>query len=105
VAGPKLGPTSIDKGFHAIPQRASGEREVPACFYLPGDYTCVKDAEAMTWDNQGQAPGSNTPGCWRSIEDGRRYLPGKWPGGNINAQFDGNMPCNGYSSSTRINLA
>jgi hypothetical protein len=105
VAGPKLGPTSMDKGFHSIPQKQSGEPTVPACFYLPGDYTCVKDAQALFWDQQGQAPAENRPGCWRAVQAGQRYLPGKWPAGNVNAQFDGNMPCTGYNQSTRFNLA
>lgn len=112
VAGPRLGPTSVDQGFHAIPQRQSGEPQVPACFYLPGDYTCVKDAEAEYWDAQGRAPGDDRPGCWRPIGDpkadlppGSRYLADRWPDGNIDAQITGNEPCNGYNAGVRLNLA
>jgi len=105
VAGPRLGPTSIDEGFHAIPQHESGNPEVPACFYNQNDYTCVKDAEAEWWDSAGQAPGDNRPGCWRSLQGGARYLPGKWPDGNIDAQYTGNEPCNGVSFSSRLNAA
>jgi hypothetical protein len=105
VAGPRLGPTSIDQGFHAIPQRESGDPQVPACFYLQNDYTCVKDAEEEWWDASTQPPGDNRPGCWRSIQGGDRYLPNKWPAGNIDAQYAGNEPCNGVSYSTRFNLA
>ncbi|HUR48970.1 MAG TPA: hypothetical protein VMY88_05495, partial [Acidimicrobiales bacterium] len=43
VAGPRLTPSAIDKGFHAIPAVASTSPDLPACFYEPGDYTCVKD--------------------------------------------------------------
>jgi hypothetical protein len=102
VAGPRLGPSSIDKGFHAIPEIRSDDPTVPACFYLPGDYTCVKDAQAEIWDADGAAPGDSRPGCWRSIEGGKRYLPGEWPPGNIDAQLTGGEPCNGYSSSMLI---
>jgi hypothetical protein len=105
VAGPRLGPTSIDKGFHAIPAVQSGDPRVAACFYLSGDYTCVKDAVAEIWDVNGAAPGDSRPGCWRAIENGKRYLAGKWPDGNINAQLTGQEPCNAYSSAVLIDQA
>ena len=110
VAGPRLGPTSVDKGFHAIPQRRSGNPQVPACFYLPGDYTCVKDAQMEIWDDDGVPPGDNRPGCWRAIEGGTRYLPEQIPGGNVRDQMKNpndpaSEPCNGYTSSVRFNLA
>jgi hypothetical protein len=109
VAGPRLGPTSVDKGFHAIPSIPSTNVQTPSCFYLPGDYTCVKDAQAEIWDANGQPPGDNRPGCWRSIEGGRRYLATDWPEGNVDAQFPPGgraaLPCNGYNASVRFNLA
>ena len=111
VAGPRLGPTSVDKGFHAIPQHPSGYSTLPACFYNPGDYTCVKDAQAEWWDASGQAPGDNRPGCWKSIgvnptnpdAKSNRSLPDKWPGGNIDAQMTANDPCNGHSAVSVLN--
>jgi hypothetical protein len=105
VAGPRLGPTSIDRGYHAIPAVESTNVEVPACFYNPGDYTCVKDAQQEYWDASTTAPGATQPGCWRSIDGGKRYLAGKWPDGNINAQIKGNEPCNAHSAASRLNLA
>jgi hypothetical protein len=105
VAGPRLGPTSIDEGFHSIPQRESGDPQTPACFYPQGDYTCVKDAQAEYWDSSGQPPGDNRPGCWKSLEGGQRYLPGRWPQGNTDAQYRGNEPCNAVSFSARFNAA
>lgn len=113
VSGPRLGPTNIDKGFHSIPQRRSGDPEAAACFYLPGDYTCVKDAQAEIWSADDRPPGSDasgapaSPGCWKAIEGGQRYIKGlhDWPAGNIDAQLTGNEPCNGYSASVRFNLA
>ena len=102
VAGPRLGPTSIDKGFHAIPAVRSEDPRVPACFYLPNDYTCVKDAQVEIWDASGSAPGDSRPGCWRSIEGGKRYLPNEWPAGNIDAQLRGDEPCNGYNAGVLI---
>jgi len=105
VAGPRLGPTSIDKGFHAIPAIESTDVQTPACFYLSGDYTCVKDGIAEIWRQSQTAPGGTRPGCWASIEAAKRYLPAKWPDGNINAQITGNEPCNAFSAATRVNLA
>ena len=104
VSGPKLTPTNMDVGFHKIPQRReSTHPEVPACFYLPGDYTCVKDAQAMYWDAAGRAPGSDEPGCWRSIDKGKRYFADEWSNDNVSLRAD--EPCNGYDASVRFNLA
>jgi hypothetical protein len=99
VAGPRLTPASMDKGFHAIPAVASRDARVAACFYDPDDYTCVKDAVQMWWDRQGQSPNTTTPGCWRMTEGGRRYLRGAWPDGNVGTQKGPGDACNGYVAS------
>ena len=99
VAGPKLTPQTVDKGFHAIPPGPSNSPFVPACYYEPGDYTCIKDATAMYWDRNGTAPGSNSPGCWRMPDEGKRYTPGGWPQQDISARARPDRdPCNGYSA-------
>jgi hypothetical protein len=102
VAGPRLGPTSVDKGYHAIPHIASSDPTVPACFYDPGDYTCVKDAVVMWWDSNGRAPGSQQAGCWRMVEGGKRYLTATWPPGDVLAQRTPNDPCNNYGAGFLI---
>jgi hypothetical protein len=102
VAGPRLGPTSVDNGMHAIPAIRSNDVQTPACFYDIGDYTCVKDAEVEVWDAQSTAPGDSSPGCWKGIEGGRRYLPGEYPKGNTNAQITGREPCNGFNGGWLI---
>ena len=71
---------------------------MPACYYDPGDYTCVKDAAVMWWDPAGTAPTASGAGCWRMMEAGRRYLTGEWPAGNVTAQKNGGDPCNGYQT-------
>ena len=43
VAGPRLGPTSIDRASTPSPPSRARTSTIPACYYLPGDYTCVKD--------------------------------------------------------------
>jgi hypothetical protein len=105
VAGPNLNPSTVDKGFHAIPPGPSGSPLVPACFYDPGDYTCIKDATAMYWDRDGSAPGSNAPGCWRMPDQGQRYLADAWPNRELSAAARPQQdPCNGYSSlSVNVN--
>lgn len=106
VAGPYLGPSQVNKGFHAIPQKPSStDPRVPACFYLPGDYTCVKDTVPMIYDANGQVTGTSTPGCYRVINNGRRYLPGDWPSQQVAEDFRPNDPCTGYSESVRWNPA
>jgi hypothetical protein len=97
VAGPRLGPSSIDRGFRAIPEISSNDPSVPACFYEPGDYTCVKDAVAMWWDPVATAPGGTTNGCYRAPEKGRRFLTGQWPDTDVAARKNtADDPCNGY---------
>jgi hypothetical protein len=107
VAGPKLGPFSIDKGFHAIPAIDSPDPHVPACYYEPGDYTCAKDAEAMWFDAQGVPPNNpGATGCWRMANAGRRYRFGFWPDGdvlNLKSADPNVAPCNGYDTVENIN--
>jgi len=102
VAGPNLTPTTIDRGFHAIPAVRSTNPFVPACYYDPADYTCIKDAMVETWDPQGLPEDDSQPrepGCWRLVESGLRY-PARWPDGNLDAQATPDDPCNTDTSST-----
>lgn len=97
-AGARLGPTSLDKGFHAIPAVASADPTLPACFYETDDYTCIKDAVAEWWDPQGDHPASEAPGCWRMPDDAKRYLSGRWPNEDVASRKNpSDDPCNGYS--------
>ena len=105
VAGPRLGPTSIDKGYHAIPRIASNNPQVPACFYNDGDYTCVKDAVPMFWDPDGRAPGASQNGCFRMPEGGKRYVTGTWPPGDATAQRKPDDVCNSYAAGLLLSLA
>jgi hypothetical protein len=96
VAGPRLGPTSMDRGFHAIPAVESDDPTLPACFYETNDYTCVKDAVAEWWDPQGTTPGAQTPGCWRMPEGGRRFLARTWPSEDAASRQRPDDVCNAY---------
>ncbi|HEX9889885.1 MAG TPA: hypothetical protein VGA69_10435 [Nitriliruptorales bacterium] len=80
VAGPKLAPRSVDQGFHAIPPHLSANPDAPACFYLPGDYTCVKDGTVGWWDRDA-TNGEGLDGCYRLVEGGRRHTATSWPEG------------------------
>ncbi|HEX9766166.1 MAG TPA: hypothetical protein VGA36_05350, partial [Nitriliruptorales bacterium] len=86
VAGPGLTPASMERGLRAIPAVQSGDPAVPACFYRPGDFTCVKDAQAQWWDPVGRPPDRNSTGCWRMMENGARYLAWEWPPGDPEEQ-------------------
>lgn len=97
VAGPKLTPGNVDKGYHAIPPKKSSSPQVPACFYEPADYTCVKDAMVEQWD-----PGACDDGAYVMIEGGQRYFAEIWPDGNIDAQGMGTA-CNAYDPGFLIN--
>jgi hypothetical protein len=100
VAGPKLGPTSIDKGYHAIPKIASEDSGTPACFYNTDDYSCVKDGIAMWWDSNATAPNSSNAGCWKVIQNAKRYLYGTFPTQEIQTMKSPNDVCNGYGGHT-----
>jgi hypothetical protein len=101
VAGPKLTPASMDKGYHAIPDKPSTDPFVPACYFDPGDYTCIKDAQLQYWDASGHSPGTTGGGCLRMIEEGKRYVAGTWPERDISALRGPDDDCNrqGYSAS------
>ncbi len=95
LAGPRLTPRTMDTGFHAIPRIASTSLALPACFYEPGDYTCVKDAVAARWDPNGPNQGAiGQPGCYRIPQASRRHLRGTWPAENVNARQRPDDYCN-----------
>jgi hypothetical protein len=101
AAGPRLGPSSIDRGFHAIPKIPSSDPTIPACFYDEGDYSCVKDMVPMYWDPNATPPNGTEPGCFRMPEGGRRYLVGQYPDGEATSFWDrANDPCNGFGGTT-----
>ncbi len=97
VAGSRLNVKSMDKGYHAIPAIRSPDPSVPACYYAPGDYTCVKDGTIFYFDSDYQDENSlNTPGCWRLLDGGERYTAGTWSAGNVMAGRKATDPCNGW---------
>jgi hypothetical protein len=108
VAGPKLGPTSIDKGYHAIPKIASDDPGTPACFYNLDDYSCVKDGVVMWWDANSVAPNNSDQGCWRMISGGKRHLippQGSFPAQEFTSTKSPSDPCNGYGGLALTFLA
>jgi hypothetical protein len=107
VAGPRLTPTTVDKGFHAVPKVASTDPQIPACFYEPNDYTCVKDANVQRWDRTGSSSTTTAgQGCYRLPEGGKRYFASIWPQGNVTAQDGGaNDPCTSYDGGYLVNPA
>ena len=94
VAGPRLTPESMDRGFHAIPPTRSTDAQTPACYFDPGDYSCLKDVTLMWWDVNGRTPGDGTAeGCWRMTGGGARYLRGTWPDRQIDDRKRPDDPC------------
>lgn len=100
LAGPRLDPSTFAAGFRQLVVRGSSDPQVPSCVYTAGDYSCIKDGQALLFDAGGSTgqptlvDGLSRGGvlelpqpCWRAIEGGRRYLAGAWPPGNVDAQF------------------
>lgn len=102
AAGPRLTPRNVDRGMHSLPKISSTSRAEASCFYDPDDYTCIKDAMEEWWDNTGRVPGASSPGCWRMVRGGVRYLPGTWPRQD-EVFFNGTKdPCNAYTLGGQV---
>ncbi|MHB8507961.1 MAG: hypothetical protein ACYDGR_04835 [Candidatus Dormibacteria bacterium] len=100
LAGPALTVKNMDQGFHAIPPKPSTSPNQPSCFYLPADYSCIKDAVAEWFDTTTtvQSGETSSQGCYRMFQDGKRYLPGQWPAGDIWADWRQDDICNLYAA-------
>ncbi len=95
LAGPHLSPDTVDQGHHAIPRYRSPDPRVAACYYDPGDYTCVKDAQEIWWDPNAADPEGDVDvkGCYRMVSNGNRFQAGQWPSGDEVFKNLGD-PCN-----------
>ena len=84
LAGPHLSPETVDQGHHAIPRYKSTDPRVAACYYDPGDYTCVKDANEIWWDSNAPDPEAEADekGCYRMVFNGTRFQAGQWTAGD-----------------------
>ncbi|MBW3588160.1 MAG: hypothetical protein KY429_01940 [Actinobacteria bacterium] len=104
VAGPILGPDTVDQGQHAIPVQESTSPYVAACFFDPNDYTCVKDAREAWWDPNAPDPDGDPDelGCWRLTNGGKRYLANRWDSKSYAFQ-NPNDPCDNQGNSVDIN--
>lgn len=96
AAGPRLTSDTIDRGMHAIPRLSSDHHSKAACFFDPGDFTCVKDSIEEWWHPTDRPPGKTTPGCWKMTLGGQRFLPGQWPSGD-HLFSNTNAPCNSFT--------
>jgi hypothetical protein len=100
VAGPYLTPQSVDQGNHSLQAVQSTDPYLASCYFDPGDYSCVKDAEEEWFDpsapdpNGGAANGNTGMGCWRESEGGKRYIAGKWTQTDPAFVASSNTPCN-----------
>lgn len=104
VAGPRLGPTSIDRGFHAIPAVESPSLQIPSCYYLPNDYTCIKDFIIGDWDPKAGGENDTTPGCYRMVGSYRRITENLQPQDPLEGYDPSVDECQGYGGSLRLNL-
>lgn len=111
VAGPFLTPDAVDQGNHQIARVNSTDPRIAACFFDPGDYTCVKDSQESWWDPDVENPNGDATlrGCWRMSAvgsppvGGRRFLAGNWPQGDDVFKRNGDVPCN-TASDNAVNI-
>ena len=105
TAGPRLTPQNLDRGMHAIPRVASTNPQLPSCYYLAHDYTCVKDSAIMHWDPTGTSSSDAQPGCWRMVGGGQRFLPEKFPKkANLTQLGRADDICNNYVAPATLQL-
>lgn len=76
-AGPKLNPTTLNKGMFEIKITSARPSQV-SYSYGPNDFGGIDDAREVWWDPESNGP-DGKKGTWQSVADGFRYLPGKWP--------------------------
>ncbi len=108
VAGPFLTPNAVDQGNHSVGRVESNDPRIGACFFDPGDYTCIKDSQESWWDPDAENPNGDATlrGCWRMSATGeppvggRRFLAGKWPSGDDVFKRGGDVPCNTASDNS-----
>ncbi|MEX2537782.1 MAG: hypothetical protein WD646_03925 [Actinomycetota bacterium] len=102
VAGPFLTPDAVDQGNHTIPRRESDNPYIASCFFDPGDYTCVKDAQESWWDATAPDPNNNVGqrGCWRMSDGGQRHLAGRFVQADGAFKRGPNVPCNAPTDNT-----
>ena len=65
----------------------------------------MKDAVAMWWDANQVPPTSPDPGCWRMVDEAKRYIIGQFPAQEINAMKSNDDPCNGYRGGATLRAA
>ncbi len=99
VAGPFLTPTAVDEGNHALPRTESKNPYIASCYYDPGDFTCVKDAQESWFDPSQPDPNGaiNSMGCWRMSDYGLRHIAGTWNQANSAFGDPATAPCNSVS--------
>lgn len=98
TAGPRLTPETLDQGLHAIPAVQSVDPTVPACFFEPGDYTCIKDAAVGHWDADA-ARTEVVNGCWIMASGANRWFAGAWPDAPLSSLIRPDDPCNQFAGS------
>lgn len=121
VAGPRLEPSRVDAGLHAVQRRDSTDPYVASGYFFPGDYSFVKDSIEMYYDPDTTETTDGQKGCWRMVrgpgfvEDkdrqaGYRYARDRWDtargtGVEVPGYFDGRDLCNGYNNGFGIRAA
>lgn len=101
VSGPTLNPQKVDAGLHAIQRHTSDRPDVAAGYYLPGDYTYVKDGNEMWWNPKGNDPSGGGQGCWMLVNKGSRYPAESWA--STNPKDPQHDPQSGGISKQRTN--
>ena len=72
------------------------------CYETARDLSFREHAGAVHYDPDTNPPGSSYKGCWRMLENGKRYREGRWPTGNINEQFRPDNVCNSYDRNALL---
>lgn len=83
VAGPDLNPLTVERGMFDEPGRggwaeSGGSPHFPLFEYGPNDYTGISDAREVWFSNSRPSEVDGRPGSYQPMNDGYRYLLGRW---------------------------
>lgn len=86
LGGPHLTPAAVDAGIRQLVVPATGDPQVPACYYPARDYTCLKDAYVELWDSHQPTRYHQAlvPTCAQEAPDPRVLAPSSPCHGEVN---------------------
>ena len=88
TAGPRLDPGTLEQGAFNSPvindYSQTHDQYHAETVIRPNKYTAITDQREVYWDANAISPVDGKAGAYVVLNQGRRYAPGGWPGGEPN---------------------